>query len=269
MLTENIPGLAGLRARIGRGSQDDDSARDLQLSLLPKEIPQLPGFEIACAWRPSREVSGDVFDVFSLDPTPQSPARLALCAADVSGKGASAALRAREVHTAVREYAPRANSPAELCTLVNRALSGTTVPAKYVTMWYGVLESSGRLQYESAGHCLPVLVRADGSVTFPASFSGVVGIFSHWLYQTQEIDLHPGDCLLIMTDGILQARRRREEFGYRRLIALVEAAGEQSAQALASHVIDAVATFCEGHFDDDASLIVVKARQNGEDKAKE
>lgn len=243
----------------GRAAQDEESARALQLSLLPTEIPQLPGFQIACAWRPSQQVSGDLFDVISLDPVPDTPVRLALCVADVSGKGPSAVARAHEVHSAVREYAPRAASPAELCTLVNRALSGAAAPAKYVTMWYGVLETSGRLCYESAGHCLPLLVRADGSVAFPASFSGILGIFSHWLYQTQEIELRPGDCLLIMTDGILQAGRRREEFGYRRLIAMVETAGQQSAQALASRIVDSVAAFCSGRFEDDASLIVVKA----------
>lgn len=243
----------------GRGARNEESPLSLQLSLLPQEIPQLPRFQIACAWRPSQQVSGDLFDVFPLHSTPDIPARLALCVADVAGKGMNAVTRTREVHSAVREYAPRAASPAELCTLVNRALSGTTAPAKYVTMWYGVLEASGRLHYESAGHCLPLLVRADGSVAFPASFSGVIGIFSHWLYQTQEIELHPGDCLLVMTDGILEARRRREEFGYRRLIALVETAGEQSAQALASQIVDSVAAFCGGRFEDDASLIVVKA----------
>jgi len=244
---------------MANGAQDEEAARAIQLSLLPKEIPQLPGFQIACAWRPSQRVSGDLFDVFPLEPTSDSPARLALCVADVSGKGPSAVTRARELHSALREHAPRAASPAELCTLVNRTLSSTVAPAKYVTMWYGVLEASGRLHYESAGHCQPLLVRADGSVAFPASFSGIIGIFSHWLYQTQEIELHPGDCLLIVTDGILQSRRRREEFGYQRLIALVEAAREQSAQALASVIVDSVAAFCGGRFEDDASLIVVKA----------
>jgi len=260
MLAVTKSNWSGLGRGSGRAAQGDESARSLQLSLLPKEIPQLPGFQVACAWRPSSQVSGDLFDVFPLDPAPDDPSRLALCIADISGKGSGAVTRARELHLAVRDYAPQAASPAELCTLVNRALSSSTAPARYVTMWYGVLETSGRLQYESAGHCLPVLVRADGSVVFPASFSGIIGIFSHWLYQTQEIELHPGDCLLVMTDGLLQARRRREEFGYRRLIAMVEAAGQQSAESLASGIMESVTAFCGGRFEDDASLIAVRAQ---------
>jgi serine phosphatase RsbU (regulator of sigma subunit) len=126
-------------------------------------------------------------------------------------------------------------------------------------MFYGMFDRDKRLRYESAGHCLPLLVRADGSVEFPASFSGVIGIFSHWLYQNQELQLRTGDCLLLLTDGLLQAENRKhEEFGYQRLITAVEGGKAENATALAEEILDAVTKFCGGKLQDDASLIAIK-----------
>ena len=228
-------------------------AREIQAQLLPREAPQIEGFQIACAWQPSSVVSGDYFDVF-----PVSGDGMALCIADVSGKGLDAAVLASQVQAAVRRFGPEAGSPAELCTLVNRALTGTIAPAKYITLIYAVLEAGGRVRYENAGHCQPVLVRGNGAVEFPASFSGVVGIFSHWLYQSQEIQLRSGDCLLLLTDGILAAENRgREEFGYRHLIAEVERQPGRPAEVLAREILAAATKFCAGRFRDDASLIAV------------
>jgi serine phosphatase RsbU (regulator of sigma subunit) len=250
LLGLRLPGSAARNAR----AANDAEARDLQTSLLPSEAPVVEGFEIACALRSSAEVSGDYFDVF-----PVNAVETALCIADVSGKGMAAATLMRELHDAVRKFAPTAASPAELCTSVNQALCQPGAQTRYVTMFYGMLDSIKRLRYESAGHCLPLLVRADGSVEFPASFSGVIGIFSHWLYQNQEVQLRSGDCLLLLTDGLLQAENRKhEEFGYQRLIAVVESGKTQSANGLAEEILEAVTKFCGGKLQDDASLIVVK-----------
>jgi sigma-B regulation protein RsbU (phosphoserine phosphatase) len=251
-------GLRSLKRHTPAGraakTAEEAEARAIQTRLLPTEIPQIPGFEIATAWQASEQVSGDYFDVFPLpwDVT-------ALCIADVSGKGLAAATLTSELRDAVRKFAPGAASPAELCTQVNQTLSrpGQT---RYVTMFYGMLDSATRLlRYESAGHCLPLLVRGDGSVWFPASFSGLMGLFSHWLYQTQEVHLREGDCLLLITDGILQAENRKgEEFGYQRLIAAVESGQARSAEALGQEILAEVTKFSGGKLEDDASLIVVR-----------
>jgi sigma-B regulation protein RsbU (phosphoserine phosphatase) len=235
----------------------DEQARAIQARLLPGEIPQLEGFQIASAWRPSTQVSGDYFDVFPLGGD-----RMALCIADVSGKGMAAVTLTSELHDAVRKFALDATSPAELCTQVNQALCRPGAQTRYVTMFYGVLELGQlRLRYESAGHCLPRLVRGDGTVEFLASFSGVIGIFSHWLYQNQEVQLRSGDCLLLLTDGILQAEgRRHEEFGYQRLIAAVEKGRALGVEGLRAEILNAVTKFCGGKLQDDASLIVVQVK---------
>ena len=253
-------GLRSLKLHTAAGraakTAEEAEARAIQMRLLPTEVPLIPGYEIATAWQPSEEVSGDYFDVF-----PLAGDGLALCISDVSGKGIAAATLASEVRDAVRKFAPGAASPAELCTQVNQTLSrpGQT---RYVTMFYGMLDTATRLlRYESAGHCLPVLVRGDGSVWFPASFSGLMGLFSHWLYQTQEVPLREGDCLLLITDGILQAENRRhEEFGYQRLITAVEGGDASSAEKLGQEILAQVTKFSGGKIEDDASMIVVRVR---------
>jgi phosphoserine phosphatase RsbU/P len=253
----SLKGLARLNP-IGRAAREAEAeeARALQASLLPQSIPQIEGFAIASDWLASSEVSGDYFDVFALNDD-----QMALCVADVSGKGMSAATLMRDLREAVRAAAPEASSPAELCTEVNKALCGRIAPGKYVTMFYGVLSRrTRRLHYENAGHCLPLLVRADGAVEFPASFSGVLGLFSHWLYNNQEIQLGAGDRLLLITDGVLSAEgHRRQEFGYQRLISLVNNGGPQHPGRLGREILDAVSKFCNHRMRDDASLIVVAA----------
>lgn len=226
----------------------------MQAALLPREAPKLDGYDIGLACAQSSTCSGDLFDVFPLDDE-----TLALCIADVSGKGLEAAHLMRELHVSVRACAPEADSPAELCTMVNRILSGKIAPGKYATMFYGMLHAESRtLRYENAGHCLPLLVRGDGAVEFPASFSGVLGLFSHWLYQSQEIQLRSGDRLLLLTDGVIAAEARGgREFGYRRLIAAVQNARGSSAAALGRAILDEVSLFSRGKLRDDASLIVV------------
>lgn len=244
---------------IGRRARqaETEQARALQERLLPREIPQVDGFDIACAWKPSSVVSGDYFDVI-----PLTEGRVALCTADVSGKGLSAANLMSDLRAAVRALAPESATPADLCSRVNRALCGQIPTGKYVTMFYGMLDRGGQvLHYENAGHCLPVLIRADGCVEFPASFSGVLGLFSHWLYQDQQIQLRSGDTLLLLTDGVIEAEGRRgEEFGYQRLIALVQSARSQGAERLGREILAAASHFCRGKFLDDASLIVLRVK---------
>ena len=111
-------------------------ASEIQRSLLPKEIPQLAGFEVAGAWRPARTVSGDYYDVFKL-----GEGKLGICIADVVGKGVSAALMMANVQAAVRAYASSAESPAQLCVKVNSLLCENLATGKFVTFLYGVLDS--------------------------------------------------------------------------------------------------------------------------------
>jgi len=229
-------------------------AHEIQRHLLPRETPQLAGFQIACAWQPAKSVSGDYFDVL-----PLGGERLGLCIADVSGKGITAALLMANLQASVKAFAKEIDSPAELCAKLNSVLCETVAPGKFVTLFYGTIDAKQRkLRYENAGHCLPLLVHNDGTILMPASFSGVMGLFSHWTFQESELQLASGDCLVLMTDGVLEAANDEEvEFGYQRLIDVVKKSRGSGVHGIRTAIMEAVSAFCGGKFDDDASLIVV------------
>jgi serine phosphatase RsbU (regulator of sigma subunit) len=233
---------------------DLNHAQEIQMHLLPRETPQLTGFQIACAWQPARSVSGDYFDVLSL-----GKGKVGLCIADVSGKGVAAALLMANFQASVKAFAREDLSPASLCSRLNSVLCDNIAPGRFVTFFYAVLDQETRaLRYESAGHCLPLLVHGDGTIKFPEASSGVLGLFSHWTYSDHELQLASGDVLVLLTDGVLQAwNAEEEEFGYKRLIESVLASRGQGAHGIRTRVLEDVAAFCNGRFHDDASLIVV------------
>lgn len=231
-----------------------DQAHEIQMHLLPRETPQLLGYQIACAWQPAGTVSGDYFDVLTL-----APGQLGLCIGDVSGKGMAAALLMSNLQASVRAFTESNPSPAELCAKLNIVLCENTAPGRFVTFFYAILHGESRkLTYESAGHCLPLLVHRDGSIDFPAAYSGVLGLFTHWTYSDHEVQLASGDALIILTDGLLEAwNKDEEEFGYQRLIASVLASRNHGAHGIRQRVLQDVSNFSAGVFHDDASLIVV------------
>jgi sigma-B regulation protein RsbU (phosphoserine phosphatase) len=171
----------------------------------------------------------------------------------------AAALLMANLQASVKAFAGDKPTPGAMCARLNTALSNNIAPGRFVTLFYGVLDANTlKLQYENAGHCLPLLVHADGSVDFPAAYSGVLGLFSHWTYSDHEQPLKSGDSLLLLTDGVLEAAdEKEEEFGYQRLIQAVIASCSDGAHGIRQRVLDDVTAFCGGHFADDASLIVV------------
>jgi len=137
--------------RLEQQEEELQRAREIQESLLPKDIPQVPGFEVAGAWRPARAVSGDYFDVFRLDDH-----RLCICIADVVGKGVSAALLMANAQAAVRALSSQSASAATVCGRVNRLLCENIATGKFVTVFYAILDGQNRtLEYCNAGHPLP------------------------------------------------------------------------------------------------------------------
>src|SRR5260370_25276964 len=139
--------------------QEISEARSIQKGFLPKEIPQLPGYEIASAWRSARVVGGDYFDVLHFDGN-----ELGLCIADVAGKGFSAALLMSSLQAAVRGLAAPSLAPNELCVRLNALLHRNMEGDRSVTFFYGQLDSPARrLSYVNAGHNPPIVVHRDGS----------------------------------------------------------------------------------------------------------
>ena len=235
-------------------AQELERAREIQQNLLPKEIPQVPGFDIAGAWEPARVVGGDYFDVIKL-----SESRVGICIADVVGKSVSAALLMANVQATVRAFAADAVSPAWLCGRVNSVLCNNIATGKFVTLFYGVLDAERRtLEYTNAGHLLPILIRARHSVQTLDNGGALLGVFPQWKYEDSVAQLAPGDRLLFFTDGITEAATPDgEEFGEQRLVEAVRRANQQSSGDIQSTLLAQVKNFCNSRLQDDATLIVI------------
>jgi phosphoserine phosphatase RsbU/P len=237
-------------------AEEMQQARDIQRGLLPKEIPQLPQFAIAGAWEPARVVGGDYYDVIRL-----SRDKLGICIADVAGKGVSAALLMANVQAAVRAFSSESVPPSRVCAQMNSVLYTNTAPEKFVTLFYGVLDSRTRsLQYTNAGHPRPVIVHRSGITTRLENGGALLGVFPDWKYQDSVVELEPGDLLLLFTDGITEATAPSgEEFGEERVIAAAQSPGQRSLEDLQSYILGEVKDFCRSQMTDDATLLMIAA----------
>ncbi len=146
----------------------------------------------------------------------------------------------------------------ELCGRINRIVAANVGSGKFITFFYGVLDSARRrLSYTNAGHCEPILVKQSGECVRVNHGGVVLGVFPDWTYQEHYVDLAPGDRLVLFTDGITEIpNAESEEFGEERLMEVLRTNRALSAEAMQKRVMSAIAEFSGGKFEDDATLIV-------------
>ena len=252
--TADLTASAIYNLGLRKQAQEYEEARDIQARLLPKQIPQVPGFELSGSWHPARIVGGDYFDVFKLSET-----RLGLCIGDVSGKGMPAALLMSNLQAVVKALATDDTPPEKLMAKANRVMVVNTSEDKFITLFYGVVDAERRtLQFTNAGHNSPVLTRQDGTQLRLEEGGLIVGAFQESAYGQGQIDLRPGDRLVMFTDGMTEAENGEEdEFGEPRLVEACLRGRQLSAEALHNSLFDIVTEFCGGQFEDDATLLVV------------
>ena len=232
-------------------------ARDIQLSFLPKQDPEIPGFQIAGAALPSERVGGDYYDYISI-----ADGQLGLVIGDVSGKGMPAALIMASFRASLIAEIRNNYSIATILSKVNALLFESTEAASFVTSVYGVLDTQKRiLTYSNAGHNYPLWVRATGGIRALETGGTVLGAFPDSAYEQERLDLVPGDVLVFYTDGVTDARNGDQEmFGEERLLDLVQRERGRSAGEIRQAVLTAVNAFVHGapQFDD-ITLLVVRA----------
>ena len=245
------------RIRLHEQERDFEKAREIQQGLLPKKIPQLPGYEIACAWQPARAVAGDYYDVIKL-----SESALGICIADVVGKGMPAALLMSNLQAIVRAMASEDMPPKQLCEKVNRLISNNLTSGKFITFFYCLLDAEKKkLVYTNAGHNRPILVHQDGSWTELKEGGPVLGLFHEHAFEQGEVHLDLGDRLLLFTDGVTEAMNTvQEEFGEERLIEVLGKNRQLGASDLQKKIMEAVAEFSGSDFQDDVTLIVISVQ---------
>ena len=252
-LQEQIDFARDTRRRLRLAEQEAALAHETERGLLPREIPEMPGYEICGAWQPASVLGGDYFDARKLgDPV------LALSIADVSGKGTPAALLVSNLQAAVRASGSADVTPRELCTRVNRLMRGNLGRDKFVTFFYGLLDGS-TLTYCNAGHNAPILICSGGGVERLHQGGLVLGLAAEAEYDQARVELEPGDRLLLFTDGLTEANSPAgEEFGEDRLIETAVQNRHLGAKALEEKVLGAATSFST-KFDDDVTLVVVAA----------
>ena len=232
LLNVMLPALEQEMRMRERIEQELRVARLIQQTLLPKTLPELPGYDLAAYYQPAREVGGDFYDFLELED-----GRFGLVVGDVTDKGVPAALVMATTRTMLRAAAQRLFSPGEVLRLSNDSLVTDIPPNMFITCLYAILEpESGRVVYANAGHDLPyrrLAGRSGGSGGGSSSSSGggaqelratgmPLGLMPGMRYEEKEIVLEAGESVLFYSDGLVEAHDPAYEmFGFPRLQGLV------------------------------------------------
>jgi serine phosphatase RsbU (regulator of sigma subunit) len=229
-------------------------ARQVQAGLLPGKMPDIPGLDLACAWHPAREVSGDFYDVFPLDED-----RWGIVIGDVVDKGTAAALYMAMVHSLILSGALRHRNPASVLLEVNQTIFKQSLSSMFVTVFLAVLDlKEHSLVFASAGHDSPILRRANGELVELTRTGAAMGMMNGLQWEQVKISLREGDALVLYTDGVTEARNPSNEFyELDRLMAAIAAAPKNAGELLVQVEADLNA-FVDGvRADDDITFLVL------------
>jgi phosphoserine phosphatase RsbU/P len=237
--------------------QELGKAREIQEGLLPKRIPQIRGYEVAGTWQPARVVGGDYFDVLKF-----SERRVGLCIGDVVGQGISAALLMANLQASVRALTADDVSTATLMEKLNNVICNNIAPDKFITFCYCRIDAArSRLTYANAGHWAPVLLHKSGKAMLLEDGGAPLGIFPDRKFEEVELQLEPGDRLILYTDGVTEATNSAgEEYTVPRLSALGTRWVALGASDLLEKIRTEVSAHCDGVFHDDVTLVVLAVK---------
>ena len=252
-LSEAIAHEAAQRELLNR---EIEIAREVQQRLFPQSMPEVPTLEYGGHCRPARGVGGDYYDFLSL-----STGRLGLAIGDVSGKGVPAALLMASLQASVRGQSQSGSgNVAELIANVNRLVCDASPENRYATFFYAQFDPGlRRLVYTNAGHNPPILLRGKQVLRLEPG-GPPVGLFRISPYVQAEVQLEPGDLLLLFTDGISEAENpAQEEWGEDALIATARANLEAPPAEMIQCIMQQADAFAAGapqH--DDMTLVVAR-----------
>ena len=254
---ENARLYQAVRRQEAQLEKDIAMAREVQLRLLPPEAPAHPHAEMAVRFVPARTIGGDLYDFIDY-----GSGRCAIVLGDVSGKAAPAALFAALVSGIMRAAAAQEPEPARMLALLNDALQERKLESQYVTMLFALWNDDTRtLQVANSGAVQPVFCRAGQSV--PVKTEGFpLGMFPNVTYEEFSVATQPGDVLVFVSDGILDAENESEDmYGEDRLSQLLCASRELPAVEIADAILADVSRFQGGkdRFDDE-TIIVLRVR---------
>lgn len=239
-----------------RLEQEINIARDIQQALLPRNFPDAPNFAVTGVNFPCLSVGGDYFDVF-----PVSDGRTAFVIADVSGKGLGAAILTTMLQGALSGMT-LGTDPARVFNHVNRFLCDHSEVGRYATVFFGLLDDDGHLEFINAGHPSPFLIRRGTAEEAFTEGSYPVGLVPEAQYTAACLKLEPGDTLVLFTDGVTEAMDPDDQlFGVPRLKKVLTGQLECPLEQLQKCVLEAVEDFTRGARQaDDLTLLIVRYR---------
>ena len=270
-LFTNLTGQVGLALRNARQTErliaarererEMEIARGIQLGLLPSSVPEIPGAAMAGTCVPAREVGGDYYDFL-----PSGTHSVDLVIADVSGHNVGAAIIMTEVRTFIRSQAQQLPSAGAALRAIDDFLYEDLGRAElFITMAYLRYDTATRrLSFACAGHPPPLILRTGPkSCEFIDAEGLILGVKRNVVFEEKQVDLHPGDILLLYTDGITEAENGEGEFfGEGRLCSLVQELHHMSPAELIEELLYQVRLFAGGHsFDDDVTLVVMRVEE--------
>src|SRR5829696_8458283 len=238
-----------------RIEQELQVARRIQRASLPKEVPELEGWEISPYYRPATEAGGDFYDFFELQD-----GHLGIVVGDATGKGVPAALVMASARSMLRAVARASASPGDVMRRVNDPLATDIPPNMFVTCFYTILDpKSGSLTYANAGHDLPYLHR-DGEAEELRATGMPLGLMPEMEYEEKETILEAGDSAVLYSDGLVEAHAPEGEmFGFPRLRALIAEHAEEE-RPLGDFLLEELYSFVgEGwEQEDDITLLTLR-----------
>jgi sigma-B regulation protein RsbU (phosphoserine phosphatase) len=251
---ENARLYQAVRSQERQLERDIAMAREVQLRLLPTEAPSHPHADMAVRFLPARSIGGDLYDFIEY-----GPGRSAIVLGDVSGKAAPAALFAALVSGIMRSAAAHHPDPAQMLVLLNDALQERKLDSQYVTLLFAVWNDENQiLQVANSGAVQPVFCRAGESLTVQAE-GFPLGMFPNVTYEELSVATKPGDAIVFVSDGILDAENEQEEmYGQDRISSLLCASRDLSAQEIADVILADVSRFqgSKDRFDDETIIVL-------------
>lgn len=241
----------------GRLEEELNLARQIQVALLPRALPEVEGYELYGGNIPSRGISGDYYTVVQRS----EGGEFVLMMADVSGKGMAASLLTFSLEALAAGPIDNGQPADEICRRVCRRLYKRTLPAKYATLFLAVLDPAAHtLSFCNAGHNAGLLLDAGGSVRHLESSGPPVGLMPEGSYDAQTVDLAPANLLILYTDGITEASDPDdEEYGIERLAKICKLRRQDDLDLLAEAIQRDLDTFTRGvPYADDRTLLLLR-----------
>jgi sigma-B regulation protein RsbU (phosphoserine phosphatase) len=241
-------------------------AAQLQQSLVPGDLPRIPGMEIAGRYEPAgdgHEIGGDFFDVFALDDDVWG-----IVLGDVSGKGAEAATVTALARYTLRALANPGHQPSHTLRDLNRRMLADTELERHCTLVYALvrpLSDPPEVTLSLAGHHPPLIARHTGLVEPAGELGTALGLFEQAEWHDTHVVLEPGDLLCLFTDGLVEARQDGDLFGSERVATILSGLHEQPLQELADELVAAPRRFHGPELADDLAVLLLRALRSAED----